>query len=81
MQLQHDVVGGTSGLDARWGRTWSENLLATFTDNGVNELPWLRLLERQLGALEPPFALPGRPLRRWTGCASVGGKGEILVAE
>lgn len=58
-----------------------EHLLATFADNGVNELPWLRLLDRQLGAQEPPFALPGRRLRRWTGCASVGGKGEILIAD
>ena len=58
-----------------------EHLLATFADNGVNELPWLRLLGRQLASLEPPFELPGRHLRRWTGCASVGGKGEILIAE
>ena len=58
-----------------------EHLLATFTDNGVNELPWLRLLDRQLGSQAPPFELPGRHLRRWTGCASVGGKGEILIAD
>ncbi|MGD9509430.1 MAG: formylmethanofuran dehydrogenase subunit C [Geminicoccaceae bacterium] len=58
-----------------------ENLLATFVDNGINELPWLRLLDRQLGAQEPPFALPGRRLRRWTGCASVGGKGEVLSTD
>lgn len=58
-----------------------EHLLATFTDNGVNELPWLRLLEHQLAAQEPPFELPDQRLRRWTGCASVGGKGEILVVD
>ena len=57
------------------------NLLATFTDNGRNELPWLRLLERELRGQEPPFALPGHLLRRWTGCASVGGKGELLIAD
>jgi formylmethanofuran dehydrogenase subunit C len=56
------------------------NLLATFADNGAHELPWLRLLGRQLAAQEPPSDLPGAPLRRWTGCASVGGKGEILVS-
>jgi formylmethanofuran dehydrogenase subunit C len=57
------------------------HLLATFTDNGTHELPWLRLLDRQLKALEPPFALPAVRMQRWTGCASVGGKGEILIAD
>ena len=57
------------------------NLLATFTDNGTHELPWLRVLDRELRRLEPPFALPGGTYRRWTGCASVGGKGELLVAD
>jgi formylmethanofuran dehydrogenase subunit C len=56
------------------------NLLATFTDNGPHELPWLRLLARQLAAQDPPFDLPGSEVRRWTGCASVAGKGEILEA-
>ena len=57
------------------------HLLATFTDNGTHELPWLRLLDRQLRALDPPFALPAVRMQRWTGCASVGGKGEILIAD
>jgi formylmethanofuran dehydrogenase subunit C len=56
------------------------NPLATFADNGPHELPWLRLLARQLAAQDPPFDLPGLEVRRWTGCASVAGKGEILVA-
>ena len=56
-------------------------LLATFADNGVNALPWLRLLERELGMLVPAFELPGPHLRRWTGCASVGGTGELLIAD
>jgi formylmethanofuran dehydrogenase subunit C len=56
------------------------NLLGTFADNGAHELPWLGLLARQLAAMEPPLALPTTRVARWTGCASVGGKGEILVA-
>jgi formylmethanofuran dehydrogenase subunit C len=56
------------------------NLLGTFAGNGAHELPWLGLLARQLAALEPPRALPTTRVARWTGCASVGGKGEILVA-
>ena len=56
------------------------NLLATFADNGTHELPWLRLLARELAAQEPPFDLPSLRVQRWTGCASVAGKGEILVA-
>lgn len=56
------------------------NILATFADNGSYELPWLRLLARELAAQEPSFALPSGPVHRWTGCASVGGKGEILIA-
>ena len=56
------------------------NLLATFADNGTHELPWLRLLARQLAALEPAVELSTVRVARWTGCASTGGKGEILVA-
>jgi formylmethanofuran dehydrogenase subunit C len=56
------------------------NLLGTFADNGAHELPWLGLLARQLAAMEPPMALPTTRVARWTGCASAGGKGEILVA-
>ncbi|MFO1048951.1 MAG: formylmethanofuran dehydrogenase subunit C [Geminicoccaceae bacterium] len=58
-----------------------EHLLATFADNGINVLPWLRVLERQLQGLDAAFELPGTHLRRWTGCASVGGTGEILIAD
>ena len=56
------------------------NLLGTFMANGTHELGWLRLLSRLLAAEEPPLALPGTRVARWTGCASVGGKGEVLVA-
>jgi formylmethanofuran dehydrogenase subunit C len=56
------------------------NLLATFVDNGAHTLPWLGLLARQLAALDPPVTLPGIRVDRWTGCASTGGKGEILVS-
>ena len=56
------------------------NLLATFADNGTHELPWLRLLTRVLAAQQPAFTLPILRVQRWTGCASVGGKGELLVA-
>jgi formylmethanofuran dehydrogenase subunit C len=56
------------------------NLLATFSDNGTHELPWLRLLARELAAQEPAFELPSLQVRRWTGCASVAGKGELLLA-
>jgi formylmethanofuran dehydrogenase subunit C len=56
------------------------SLLATFADNGTHTLPWLGLLARQLAALDPPVTLPGIRVERWTGCASTGGKGEILVS-
>jgi formylmethanofuran dehydrogenase subunit C len=56
------------------------NLLATFEDNGAHALSWLRLLAPLLAAQEPAFELPGARFRRWTGCASVAGKGELLVA-
>lgn len=57
------------------------NLLATFAANGAHELPWLRLLARQLAGQDPAVDLPSLRAGRWTGCASVGGKGEILVAD
>lgn len=57
------------------------HVLSTFADNGAHELPWLRLLARQLAAHEPSGTLPAIRVARWTGCASVGGKGEILVAD
>lgn len=88
------MIGGTiiglhgCGVDPGYGMRRGSlilgrapELLATFADNGVNELPWLRLLDRQLGGLEPAFELPGPHLRRWTGCASVGGTGELLIAD
>ena len=56
------------------------NLLATFVDNGTHELAWLRLLARDLAAQEPAFELPGLRVQRWTGCASVAGTGELLLA-
>jgi len=55
------------------------NLLATFADNGAQDLPWLRLLARQLVTADPPMQLPGCRADRWTGCASVAGTGELLV--
>lgn len=56
------------------------NMLGTFAANGTHELGWLRLLSRLMAAQEPPLALPGIRVELWTGCASVGGKGEILVS-
>ena len=55
-------------------RPTPDHLLATFTDNGAHELPWLRLLARQLARPEPPSSCRPR-VGRWTGCASVGGQG------
>lgn len=57
-----------------------ESLLATFADNGTHTLPWLGLLARHVAALHRPLDLDLARVRRWTGCASTGGKGEILVA-
>ncbi len=54
--------------------------LPTFADNGVHDLPWLALLARDLARLSPGLELPGRRVARWTGCASVDGRGEILAA-
>ena len=53
---------------------------ATFTDCGVHDLVFLRLLARHLAALGLG-ALAARlsPLRRWMGDAAVGGTGEVLV--
>jgi formylmethanofuran dehydrogenase subunit C len=52
----------------------------TFADNGRHALPWLRLLARELAELAPGLHPPGERVERWTGCASVGGMGEILIA-
>jgi formylmethanofuran dehydrogenase subunit C len=52
----------------------------TFADNGAHELPWLALLARELERLSPSIALPAHRFQRWTGCASTGGRGEILVS-
>ena len=54
-------------------------LLATFTDNGASELPWLRLLAASCAGRSRRSSCRTLRLRRWTGCASVGGKGEFLV--
>ncbi|MEK0083138.1 formylmethanofuran dehydrogenase subunit C [Benzoatithermus flavus] len=54
-------------------------LPVTFADNGTHTFPWLSLLARHLATLTPAIALPGDRATRWTGCASTGGKGEILV--
>ncbi len=76
--------GGDPGLAMRRGALIlgraPGNLLATFADNGTQALSWLRLLAPLLAAQEPVFELPGALFQRWTGCASVAGKGEILVA-
>lgn len=55
-------------------------LLPTFLSNGVHDLPWLGLLAREVALLAPSLSLPGTRVERWTGCASAGGKGEVLVA-
>lgn len=53
----------------------------TFRDDGVHEFLWLALLERHLAeAAGLHLALPRR-LRRLAGCASVGGKGELLLPD
>jgi formylmethanofuran dehydrogenase subunit C len=57
-----------------------ERLLATFEDNGAHELPWLALLARYVASLGWAGSIPGPRVRRFTGCASTGGLGEILVA-
>ena len=57
-----------------------DTLPATFADNGVHELPWLALLGRELDRLAPGFGLTVGRVARWTGCASAGGRGEILEA-
>ena len=55
--------------------------LPTFADNGTHDLPWLRLLERQLAGTGLGRAPgPARRVRRLTGCVTVGGKGEILLS-
>lgn len=56
------------------------DLLPTFAGNGVHELPWLGLLAREVSALVRSVSLPGPRVERWTGCASSGGQGEILIA-
>lgn len=56
------------------------DLLPTFADNGTHTLPWLRLLARELRGLAAGLPPVGDRVRRWTGCTSVGGKGEILIA-
>jgi formylmethanofuran dehydrogenase subunit C len=57
-----------------------ERLLATFAENGTHDLPWLGLLDRELQALGFPASLGGPRRGRWTGCASAGGLGELLIA-
>ena len=57
----------------------ASSLLPTFADNGTHDLPWLRLLARELAELAPRLHALGDRAQRWTGCASVGGKGEILL--
>ena len=58
----------------------ASTLLPTFADNGTHALPWLRLLAHELRLLAPGLPALAERVRRWTGCASVGGKGEILLA-
>lgn len=55
------------------------HLLPTFADNGRHALPWLGLLARHVARMPNAPELDIDRVRRWTGCASVGGKGEILV--
>lgn len=79
----HGPVGGDAGLAMRRGTLLLGSLptrLATFADNGILELPWLRLLARHLASLGVTTPLPGPRVRRLTGCASTGGKGELLIS-
>ena len=81
------VIGGAVGPEPGYGMkrgtlvlpTPPPRMLATFADDGAHEFPWLRLLAAELecrGALLPG---PASRRRRWTGCASTGGLGELLV--
>ncbi|GBD44674.1 Formyltransferase/hydrolase complex Fhc subunit C [bacterium HR40] len=51
---------------------------ATFRDDGAHEFLWLALLERHLRETAGLDLCLPRRLRRFSGCASVGGRGELL---
>lgn len=71
----HAMRRGTLLLGRAPGR-----IPVTFADNGTHDLPWLSLLGTHLATLGTAIELPGTRMARFTGCASVGGRGEILVA-
>jgi formylmethanofuran dehydrogenase subunit C len=54
-------------------------LLCTFADNGIGAQGWTALLRRHLQDLGWRGGLPGPRFRRFTGCASTAGAGEILI--
>lgn len=57
------------------------DILPSFSESGIHDLVFQRLLERVLLKSDlPELAARLRPLRRWLGDLAVGGKGEILTA-
>jgi formylmethanofuran dehydrogenase subunit C len=87
------MIGGTFVVGGRCGRhpglamrrgtlvlaAAPDDLLPTFIDGGPHDLSWLRLLADDLRLLGWPK--PDLPIRRrrFTGCTSSAGKGEILT--
>lgn len=75
-------VGPDPGLSMRRGtllcREGAE-VPPTFRDDGVHEFLWLALLARYVRAERGMDAVPMGRMRRFSGCASVGGAGELLV--
>lgn len=82
------VAAGSCGINPGYGMRRGTlvlarapaSLLATFSDNGTHDLPWLRLLGRHLLEVQAPIELDTMRAARWTGDLATGGKGEILVA-
>ncbi|SNB78422.1 formylmethanofuran dehydrogenase, subunit C [Arboricoccus pini] len=82
------VVGGKAGrhagLSMRRGTLVLASLagepLATFSDGGAHDLPWLHLLTAELAGIGSRQAALALRRTRFTGCAAADGKGEILLA-
>lgn len=82
------VIGGKAGpqagLSMRRGTLVLAALagepLATFSDGGPHDLPWLQLLTAELAGIGSRQTGLALRRRRFTGCAAADGKGEILLA-
>jgi formylmethanofuran dehydrogenase subunit C len=75
-------VGRDPGLSMRRGTllfTDGAEAPPTFRDDGAHDFLWLALLSRYLRAEAGIDPLPAGRMRRFAGCASVGGAGELLV--